>query len=213
MPTLRDVRNLLFFSHYEEIIEDNEFLMLYELVKPQNRDLPYWTYAPFDLDKLSDDECQEEFRFFKNDIYVLRELLAIPEEIVCYNGTKVNGIEGLCIYLKRFAYPCRYSDMMPRFGRSAQELCLVSNWVMNYIYILSMGGVYDPLTNNGFHQYVLRDFVLLFKMQVLHYKTAGGLLMGLLCSYVGLESFKELYIMVTKEFKRSSINQLWHPMD
>ena len=134
MPNLRDVRNLLLLSHYEDIIDDDEFMLLYELVKPRNRDLPYWTYAPFDLEKLSDDECLEEFRFLRSDIYIIRELLAIPEEFVCYNGTKVYAIEGLCIYLKRFAYPCRYSDTVYRFGRSVQELSLISNFVMNYIY-------------------------------------------------------------------------------
>ena len=52
----------------------------------------YWNYEPFGLDELSDDECQEEFRFLKNDIYLLHEMLGIPDDIVCYNGTSVDGI-------------------------------------------------------------------------------------------------------------------------
>jgi hypothetical protein len=44
-----------------------------------------------------------------NDIYKLADiLLELPVEIKCYNGLKVDNIEGLCIFLKRFAYPCRY---------------------------------------------------------------------------------------------------------
>ena len=51
-----------------------------------------------------------------------------------YNGVKVDGMEDLCIYLKHFAYPCRYSDTMPRFGRDISQLSMISNLVMNFFY-------------------------------------------------------------------------------
>ena len=76
----------------------------------------------------------QRFRFFRNDIYALADLLGLPDEITCYNGTKTTSSEGLCILLKRFAYLCRYVDMCPRFGRSIPELCLISNEVMDFIY-------------------------------------------------------------------------------
>ena len=49
-------------------------------------------------------------------------------------GTKVDGIQSLCIFLKRLSYPCRYSDMISRFGRPVPELCLVCNLDMNFVY-------------------------------------------------------------------------------
>ena len=36
--------------------------------------------------------------------------------------------------LKRFAYPCRLSDMIPIFGRSVPELSMVSNEVTEWMY-------------------------------------------------------------------------------
>ena len=63
-------------------------------------------YDHFELDKLSDDECLAEFRFLRNDVYQLAEALGLPEEMKCYNGVRVDGMEALCMYLKRFAYPC-----------------------------------------------------------------------------------------------------------
>ena len=33
--------------------------------------------------------------------------------------------------LKRLAYPCRYSDMIARFGRPVPELCMITNRVMD----------------------------------------------------------------------------------
>ena len=118
MPNLRDVRKCLLFAHHQQLITDAEFLVLYDLNTSNNLDLPYWKYNHFDLDELTDSECQAQFRFLKNDIYLLQDVLRIPDEITCYNRTKVDGIEGLCIFLKRFAYPCRYSDMIPHFSRS-----------------------------------------------------------------------------------------------
>ena len=43
-------------------------------------------------------------------------------------------MEGLYIFLKRYAYPYRYSNVIFRFVRPVPELCLDSNHVMNFIY-------------------------------------------------------------------------------
>ena len=36
--------------------------------------------------------------------------------------------------LKRLAYPCRYSDMLSRFGRPVSELCMITKQVMDFNY-------------------------------------------------------------------------------
>ena len=64
----------------------------------------------------------------------MQNTLHIPEFITCYNGIKVTGIEALCILLKSYAYPNRYLDLMPRFGRPVPQLCMVSNQIMNFLY-------------------------------------------------------------------------------
>ena len=88
-------------------------MLLEDINTSKNKGLPYYNYVYFELDKLSDNQCLAEFRFLKNHVYQLAEALCLPEEMKCYNGVKFEGIEALCIYLKRFAYPCRYSDIMP----------------------------------------------------------------------------------------------------
>lgn len=50
-------------------------------------------YESFDLDDLCDDECKAEFRFMKNYIYQVKDILQVPDEIVCYNRLVVKGIE------------------------------------------------------------------------------------------------------------------------
>ena len=75
--------------------------LCYSTIYTKNADLPYTNYERFDLDKMTDDECKTEFRFYKNDIYNLADVLTLPDRIVCYNGVNVDMVEALCIFLKR----------------------------------------------------------------------------------------------------------------
>ena len=54
----------------------------------------------------------------------------------CSFATKelCDGLEGLSVVLRRFAYPCRYSDLIPRFGRPVPELSMISSKVVDFIY-------------------------------------------------------------------------------
>ena len=45
-----------------------------------------------------------------------------------------DSMEGLCMLLRRVSYPCRYSDMIPRFGRPVSVLSLITNQTLDYIY-------------------------------------------------------------------------------
>ena len=95
-----------------DIIDDTYIVLLYDLHKSKNPDMPYWRYGKLDLEKLHDDQCKVTFRFPKNHIYNLKETLNIPEKIMCCNNVRVDGVEALCAVLKRFAYPCRFIDMI-----------------------------------------------------------------------------------------------------
>ncbi|CAG2231528.1 unnamed protein product [Mytilus edulis] len=44
------------------------------------------------------------------------------------------GIDGLCMVLRRLAYPCRLEDLEYIFGRSKTELSLIINEVLDYIH-------------------------------------------------------------------------------
>lgn len=134
MPRLRETRISLLYAYDSSIINDEEFVLLYDINTAKSPDFPYWNYETFELDMMSDDECQAEFRFHKNVVYILKDVLNLPDEFTCYNGLTIDGIEGLCIFLKRFAYPCRYLDMISRFARPVPQLCMTSNLVIDYLY-------------------------------------------------------------------------------
>ena len=52
----------------------------------------------------------------------------------CYQRSICSGLEALCIFLKRHSYPCRYSDMIARFGKPVLVLCMINNYMIDYIY-------------------------------------------------------------------------------
>ena len=121
------------FLYLEDLIEEDLFYMLVKECEETAPVFPYWKYDRFSLESMLEDECLSEFRVAKTDIPRLVRVLQIPDDIICENGTKACALEGLCILLKRFAYPCRYSDLIPRFGRSKPELCLICNEVMRFV--------------------------------------------------------------------------------
>ena len=43
--------------------------------------------------------------------------------------------EQLVTELKRFSYPCRYSDMIHRFARPVPEISMITNTVMDHIFL------------------------------------------------------------------------------
>ena len=106
MLILREAREVLLLAPDENIITAEEYFLLNDLHTSKILDFPYWQHDSFELDLLTNAECKSEFRFYRNDIYRLAEVLNIPDEIVCYNRSKFDGIEAFCIFLKRFAYPC-----------------------------------------------------------------------------------------------------------
>jgi hypothetical protein len=67
------------------------------------------------------------FRFDRDDIKILCHTLKIPEKIICENRTTATNIEGLCIVLRRLAYPCRLDDLEPVFGKSKAEISHIVN--------------------------------------------------------------------------------------
>ena len=83
---------------------------------------------------MNDSECLAEFRVKKRDLQILAEALQILDSFTCYQRSVVSGMEGLCILLRRLAYPCRYSDITPRFVLPVPVLSMVCNDVLDFIY-------------------------------------------------------------------------------
>ena len=134
MASLRATREALLFAYCEEWLDDMEFVVLNELNASENLDFPYDSYDRFNLDDMDEAECIAELRFEKRHILRLEEVLQIPPLMKCNQRSVFTGTEGLCMLLKRLAYPCRYLDLIHRFGRPVPVLGMITNNVIDYIY-------------------------------------------------------------------------------
>ena len=132
MPDFRETRVCI--AYRNRSINEQEFVLLYDLHKPKKPEFPYWNYERFDLDQKTNDECKAEFCFYREHIYKLAEQLQLPDEITTYNGLVVALLPALCMYLKRYAYPCRYEDLLYHFARPVPELSIITNHMMDLIY-------------------------------------------------------------------------------
>ena len=61
----KDVHNLLLISHDDGLIDDEEFIFLYDLYSSRDPDFSYDCYTAFDLDELDESESVAEFPFRK----------------------------------------------------------------------------------------------------------------------------------------------------
>ena len=134
MPKLKTVRDSLFIAHSENIIDDEELLLLFDVNRSTNLDLLYWSYESFDRDLRSEDECKSEMRFLPGDIKNLVNILRLPDVFTCNNGVVCDSVEAFCIFLKGFAYTCRYQDIMYRIARPVPQLRIIPNAVLDFLF-------------------------------------------------------------------------------
>ena len=123
-------------AYMDGLLDDDEFLVLWQAHKSKNPEFPYEEHGRFSFDELDEAECKAEFRFEKRDLPVLVNVLGIPNLFTCSQRTVSDGMEGLCMVLRRMAYPCRYSDLIPRFGWPVPVLSMICNRVIDYWAIL-----------------------------------------------------------------------------
>jgi hypothetical protein len=81
MASFKSVRDLLLIGFDEDLLDEEEFLLLYQQYTSLNAEYPYTSYPAFDLELKDEFECKTEFRVEKNDIPGLADTLRIPENV------------------------------------------------------------------------------------------------------------------------------------
>lgn len=84
MIFFKDVRNFFLESYNDGIIDDDEFILLYEGNFLKNLEFLYEDYERFDLNVMDEMECKVEFCFIKSEILRLVEVLDIFGIFFCY---------------------------------------------------------------------------------------------------------------------------------
>ena len=151
--------------------------------------------------------CKAEFRLYKNDVYNLIEVFHLPDQFTCYNGLKLDSLEGFCMLLKRYAYPCRYLDMITRFARPVPQLCMASNLIMDSIYT-AWSRLLTNLNQPWLSPVNLERFAIAVLKKVHLYRIALALLMVQSGQLADLAQINDYCTMDIKRSMQSNFN-LW----
>ena len=118
------------------VIEDDDILLLSAVLLEEEEDIHDLDKVTcrFDLASTSEEMCWKHFRFKKEHIIVLKNSLGIPDVIKLDNRSEFSGVDGICVLLKRLAYPCRLVELSCFFGRSCSDISRVITFLVTYIH-------------------------------------------------------------------------------
>ena len=68
------------------------------------------------------------------DIYIVFWTYILQFGYISCNLDIYISLFDILILFDKHTYPCRYTDMVPRFGRNPTELCLIFNQVLDFIH-------------------------------------------------------------------------------
>ena len=134
MSYFKKARDALLIAYNDSLVDDEEFVALDDVCRSKNLELTCYEYPSFALKEMDEAECAIDFRFKKNEIPIHARVLDFPDKFTCQQGTVCKGVEALCMILRRFSFTCRYSVMLPQFGRLILEFRVITNTVVDYIY-------------------------------------------------------------------------------
>ena len=98
MVSFKKVHEMLCLCLIEEIIDGEEFVLLYKAYRLSNLSYPHSANEKFSLANKDPAECKADFRVEKRDIPLLLDALRVPPVFQCRNGAICDGVEGLqCI--------------------------------------------------------------------------------------------------------------------
>ena len=122
MKSLKEVRNQLLIIHDDGMINDNGTMML-----------TLRTILILVLTSMIW-KTTRAFQSFTPTRTTYHFWLKIPEIVEYHQRSICSGLEALCNFLKSHSCPCRYSDMIARFGKPIPVLCVINNYMIDYIY-------------------------------------------------------------------------------
>ena len=90
--------------------------------------------TPLALQDQSEATCRHMFRFTKEQIRDLIQRFGVPAEFVTVERTKSTAEEGMCVLLRRLAYPERWRSFVAMFGRSPSGLCNIFYFMLSFVH-------------------------------------------------------------------------------
>ena len=89
MASFKETRNLVLESYVDGTIDEDDFMLLYDINQSKNPEFPHENYELFNFDALDPVECVADFRVEKQDIPRLADALGIPPSLSASRGVYV----------------------------------------------------------------------------------------------------------------------------
>ena len=121
MASFQKIQELLLPCLEEEIIDDEEFSVLYEAYAPQNLPFQHSAYGKFSLENKNSAKCKADFRVDKRDIALLVEALRVPPIFKCSNGTICDGTFIFFPSCRRQNAECKNAGILTRDMKTLNE--------------------------------------------------------------------------------------------
>ncbi|KAL1478794.1 hypothetical protein MTO96_034857 [Rhipicephalus appendiculatus] len=118
---------LMGFLTWSEI-EDLLCLEIFEYTRRE----PLSRHGLLNIDSMDKGQFRSYFRFERDDVRSLCRALQVPEVVTTPQGVQVSGVEGLCLTLRRLAYPNRLRELEPLFGRHYSVISSATNAVLKH---------------------------------------------------------------------------------
>ncbi len=124
-----DVYNYFVTLSLSNLVTTDKLLMLMTAYTADHllQEKPHEHFAHFEIDNFNNAQCKTLFRFEKDALIELSEMLALPQEYVGQNGIVWTPLEGTCMLLRRLCYPGWLVDLQPYFGRSVEDCSIIVN--------------------------------------------------------------------------------------
>ena len=105
MNKFKTCREILLLSYADNNISDEEFVPLYDCYRSKNPDFGYQSYDVFDLENMNSADCKPELRVENADLPRIADALHISAVFHCKQRSICDGLEGLCVLLRRLVIP------------------------------------------------------------------------------------------------------------
>ena len=168
-------RNSLLLSCVENIINEDEFALLYELNNSKEI-YPFWKYDKFDFENMDKAQCKREFLFLCSHTYDLKKNKYSRENSYLSENSKFQSWCAMhLILLKWLAFPCWYTNMVPTFGEKWNRIVPIYNHMLNYIYTQHHHRL-QSWNQYFYSQQSLKSMLMSYMKKLHHLKTVLALL-------------------------------------
>ena len=119
---------------YKKYITTEQFVILRDMLLGEAVDDSWEEETPpFKLTNFTDLVIKRLFRFRREDLTQLQAAVRIPDQVVTRDFDVVDGLEALCIVLRRLVYPNRWIELRKLFGRKHSSLSRIFYHVVRHI--------------------------------------------------------------------------------